>query len=104
MRHTREKVIKRIIQEFERLDCLVSNLTDENWNRLLTRPETKDPWTVKDALAHITHWKADKVRKIVSTHTPSGSGREGRPNRDWMAAKAWIPFSSAVSITVARAA
>ena len=29
MRHTREEVIKRTIQEFERLDHLVSNLTDE---------------------------------------------------------------------------
>ena len=65
MRHTREEVIKRTIQEFERLDHLVNNLTDEDWNRLLTRPETKDPWTVKDALAHITHWKADVVRKRI---------------------------------------
>ena len=63
MRHTREEVIKRTIQEFELLDHLVANLTDEEWNRLVHRPETKDPWTVKDALAHITHWKADVARK-----------------------------------------
>ena len=43
MRHTREEVIKRTIREFERLDRLVKNLTDEDWNRLLARPETKDP-------------------------------------------------------------
>ena len=55
MRHTREEVIKRTIQEFERLDHLVNNLTAEEWNRLLARPETKDSWTVKDALTHITH-------------------------------------------------
>jgi hypothetical protein len=70
MRHTREEVIKRTIQEFESLDHLVNNLTDEDWNRLLTRPETKDPWTVKDALAHITHWKADVVRKIKKQPIP----------------------------------
>ena len=70
MRHTREEVIKRTIREFERLDHLVNNLTDEDWNRLLTRPETKDPWTVKDALAHITHWKADVVRKIKKQPIP----------------------------------
>jgi hypothetical protein len=64
MRHTREEVIKRTIQEFERLDHLVNSLTAEDWDRLLTRPETKDPWTVKDALAHITHWKADVIRKV----------------------------------------
>ncbi len=70
MRHTRKEVIKRTIREFERLDRLVSNLTAEDWNRLLTRPETKDPWTVKDTLAHITHWKADMVRKVKKQPVP----------------------------------
>ena len=70
MRHTREEVITRTIREFERLDHLVSNLSDEEWNRYLARPETKDPWTVKDALAHITHWKADTVRKIKKQPIP----------------------------------
>lgn len=62
MRHTREEVIERTIAEFELLDKLVANLTDEDWEQPLIRPETKDPWTVKDALAHITHWKADAAR------------------------------------------
>jgi len=70
MRHTREEVIKRIKREFELLDGLVDNLKDEDWNRLLPRPETKDPWTVKDALAHITHWKADTVRKFKKQRVP----------------------------------
>lgn len=70
MRHSREEVIKRTIREFELLDHLVNNLIDEDWNRLLTRPETKDPWTVKDALAHITHWKADVIRKIKKQPIP----------------------------------
>ena len=62
MRHEREEVIQRAVREFERLDQLVAGLTDEDWARPLRRPETKDPWTVKDALAHITHWKADVAR------------------------------------------
>jgi hypothetical protein len=70
MRHTRSEVIKRTIREFELLDNLVNNLTDQDWERLLPRPETKDPWTVKDALAHITHWKADTVRKIKKQRIP----------------------------------
>jgi hypothetical protein len=70
MQHTREEVVKRTIQEFERLDDLVKNLSDEQWNRLLSRSETKDSWTVKDALAHITHWKADTVRKIKKGRIP----------------------------------
>ena len=70
MRHTREEVIQRIVLEFERLDQLVHDLIDEQWQRPLARPETKDPWTVKDALAHITHWKADAVRKIKKQPIP----------------------------------
>jgi hypothetical protein len=70
MRHNREEVIKRTIQEFDLLDHLVAHLTDEEWNRLLPRPETKDPWTIKDALAHITHWKADVARSAKKQHKP----------------------------------
>jgi hypothetical protein len=62
MRHNRQEVIQRTIREFELLDQLVADLTDEEWNRPLPRSESKDPWTVKDALAHITHWKADVAR------------------------------------------
>ena len=70
MRHNREEVIKRTIQEFELLDHLVANLTNEEWNRLLRRSESKDPWTIKDALAHITHWKADVARSARRQRRP----------------------------------
>ncbi len=62
MRHSRDEVTRRTIREFGLLDRLVASLTDEDWKLRLPRPETKDPWTVKDALAHITHWKADVAR------------------------------------------
>lgn len=64
MRHSREEVIERTTREYQLLDKLVANLAPEDWERLLPRSESKDPWTVKDALAHITHWKADVVRSI----------------------------------------
>jgi hypothetical protein len=70
MRHTREEVIQRTIQEFELLDHLVVNLTEKDWEQLLLRPETKDPWTVKDAVVHITHWKADAARSIRRQKRP----------------------------------
>ena len=70
MRHTREEVIERTIREFELLDDLVAGLTNEDWERLLPRSETKEPWTVKDALAHITHWKADVARSARRQRTP----------------------------------
>lgn len=71
MRHTREEVMQRTIQEFELLDQLVSKLTGDEWNRRLVRPETKDPWTVKDTLAHITHWKADVARAVRGQRIPA---------------------------------
>ncbi len=70
MRHNREEVIQRTIQEFERLDRLVAGLSDADWERPLPRPEGKDPWTVKDALAHITHWKADQARRARGGRRP----------------------------------
>lgn len=71
MRHTREEVIQRTIQEFELLDHLVANLADDEWHQLLSRSESKDPWTVKDALAHITHWKADVARSARRQPVPA---------------------------------
>ncbi len=70
MRHRRDEVIERTVREFKLLDRLVANLTDEDWKRRLPRPETKDPWTVKDALAHVTHWKADVIRSMKGEPRP----------------------------------
>ncbi len=58
MTHTRREVIQRAIREFKRLDRRVAGLTTAEWRKLVPRPETKDPWTVKDVLAHITYFKA----------------------------------------------
>ena len=58
MRHTRSEVIRRAIREYELLDRLVKRLKPAEWRRRVPRAETKDPWTVKDALAHITYWKS----------------------------------------------
>jgi hypothetical protein len=70
MQHNREEVIERTIREYELLDHLVADLTNEDWERLLPRPESKEPWTVKDALAHITHWKADVARSARKQPIP----------------------------------
>ncbi len=70
MRHQREEVIERTVSEFEQLDHLIAHISDKEWNLLVPRPETKDPWTVKDAVAHITHWKSDVVRKAMRKPLP----------------------------------
>lgn len=62
MRHNRKNVIERVIREYKLLDKLVSTLSEDEWECKLNRTESKDPWTVKDGLAHITHWKADAAR------------------------------------------
>lgn len=71
MRHNREEVIERTIREFERLDELVASLNDGDWERLLPRSESKVPWTVKDGLAHVTHWKADVIRAMKRGRRPA---------------------------------
>jgi len=70
MRHTRSELIQRAIHEYELLDRLVAGLAPEQWARPVPRPETKDPWTVKDALAHITHWKTKVIRLALGKPRP----------------------------------
>lgn len=64
MKHNRQEVAQRTIREFELLDHFLANLSEKEWLQLVPRPEGKDPWTVKDAVAHITHFKADVIRSI----------------------------------------
>ncbi len=70
MPHTRLEVSERTTREFRLLDRLVSRLTDEQWRRRLPRPESRDPWTVKDALVHITYRKFNMVRSIRKERRP----------------------------------
>jgi hypothetical protein len=64
MRHTRRDVLARTRREFARLDRLVVRLRPADWTRRVPRPDTRDPWTVKDALAHIIYWKEHTARVI----------------------------------------
>jgi hypothetical protein len=70
MRHTREEVVDRTVREFELLETLVAGLPDEAWTLPVHRPQSKDPWTVKDALVHITYWKADAARSARKQRRP----------------------------------
>ncbi len=64
MRHTRKEVVARARREFARLDRLVTRLRPADWNRRVPRPPDRDPWTAKDALAHIVYWKEHTARVI----------------------------------------
>ena len=62
MRHKKRDVIARTRREFAILDRLVKRLRAADWKRRVPRPPTRDPWTVKDALAHIAYWKEHSAR------------------------------------------
>ena len=62
MRHTRKEVTERTRREYLQLDRLIKKVKPADWRRRVPRPETKDPWTVKDALAHIIYWKEHSAR------------------------------------------
>jgi hypothetical protein len=62
VRHTKSKVIERTQHEYRQLDRLVKRLKPTAWRRLVPRPESKDPWTVKDSLSHIIYWKEHTAR------------------------------------------
>jgi mycothiol maleylpyruvate isomerase-like protein len=62
MRHKKRDVIARTRREFAILDRLVKRLRAADWNRRVPRPATRDPWTIKDALAHIVYWKEHSAR------------------------------------------
>lgn len=70
MTHTRDEVVKRTIREFRLLDRLVSGLTPAEWRKLVPRPETKERWTVKDTLAHITYFKEAVTRAARGERRP----------------------------------
>lgn len=61
----------RVVREFELLDRLVSGFSEKDWERPAPRPETQDPWTLKDSLAHTTYWKANTVRVIRKERRPA---------------------------------
>ncbi len=70
MRHTRKEVVDRTRREFARLNRVVARLRPADWKRRVPRPPTRDPWTVKDALAHILYWKEHTARVIRGERRP----------------------------------
>ena len=75
MRHTKNEVVARTRREFATLDRLVTRLRPSDWARRVPRPPTRDPWTVKDALAHITHWKWYVTLSARGEHRPPEENR-----------------------------
>ena len=70
MIHRREDVMARAQREFELLEAAIAGLSAEDWARPVPRRETRDPWTVKDALAHVTYWKEHHARSVRKERQP----------------------------------
>jgi hypothetical protein len=70
LRHTRKEVTRRTLREFKQLDAIVAKLQPADWRRRVPRPEGKDPWTVKDSLAHIVQWKEHTARVFRGDKRP----------------------------------
>ena len=89
MPHTRAEVIRRATSEFRKLDRLVAGITAAQWRAPLPRPETKDPWTVKDALVHITYWKEGVALSARGQHYPPGERKLNITDRNRLIYRRW---------------
>ena len=78
MLHTRESVLKRVVDEFDALEAAIAELGEHDWAHLLGKREGKDPWTVKDSLAHITYWKARSMRRFRGERRKPGEAPQPR--------------------------
>lgn len=78
----------RAAQGFERLDELVRSRAPEDWDRSVSRPEGKDPWTVKDTLAHITGATATFAR-MLRREPPWPEERLDVPNMNHAVYERW---------------
>ena len=58
------------MHEFDQLDELIARLEPADWQRNVPRPETRDPWTIKDTIVHIVYWKAHTLRAIRGVKRP----------------------------------
>lgn len=70
MRHSRNDVTERTRHEYRQLDRFAKKLEPPDWRRRVPRPGTKDPWTVKDALAHIVYCKEHSARAFRGEKRP----------------------------------
>ena len=72
VRHSRQALIDRAVREYEVLDGLLARLRLDDWHLPLRRRPDQDPWAVKDAVVHVTYWKADVGRFALGQRRPPG--------------------------------
>jgi hypothetical protein len=65
VRYAKRQLLDLVETEYMELDRLLSRMTEADWTRPVPRSETDAPWTVKDAVAHIVHWKHLAAERIA---------------------------------------
>ena len=81
---SREAVIAATVKAFERLDTVVGDVPLKALQtRMPFAPDAIDPWQVKDAVAHVTHYKARAVHRLVGRRDAPLSADEQRFDEYW---------------------
>ena len=63
---TREDVIAQTVDAYERLDRVLDTVPKRDLAKpMLFSADSIDPWRVKDAVAHVTHYKARVVHRLT---------------------------------------
>ena len=70
IQHDRASVLARARREYAALDALIGGLTAGAWTWRVPRTDSHDPWTVKDAIVHIVHWKEHTARVLRVERRP----------------------------------
>lgn len=71
IRRTKARVIQRVEAEYRALDRAVRSLTPNAFHRAAFERVKREPWTVKDALAHVVAWKHFTVLSLRRERRPA---------------------------------
>ena len=80
MKHGRASVIRRVEAEQRALDRILRALGSAGLRRRVFSSETRESWTAKDALAHVTAWKWG-VYRAMWRYLPPAARRVEPPPR-----------------------
>ena len=72
VRHDKAATIARVRAEYRALDRLVRRMVPADFRRRVFQSETRESWTAKDALAHISAWKWNMQRALAKEPRPPG--------------------------------
>ncbi|MBI3521710.1 MAG: maleylpyruvate isomerase N-terminal domain-containing protein [Chloroflexi bacterium] len=103
IRHTRAATLARVRGEWRALDKVLSGLTPTDFRRPVFQSETKESWTIKDAIAHVTAWKWNVHASLVKGPRPYPSAGTVHATNKRIYER-WLRTSGRAVVADARAA